>query len=65
MFSLQYDIGNYISKITVAYFGHHIFFQSDLVSQFCAISFQEYVSKGITHPVFYGDLVYKLTRVKD
>ena len=28
------------------------------------ISFQEYVSKGITHPVFYGDLVYKLRRVK-
>ena len=29
------------------------------------ISFQEYVSKGITHPVFYGDLVYKLRRVKN
>ena len=26
--------------------------------------FPEYVSKGITHPVFYGDLVYKLRRVK-
>ena len=23
------------------------------------------VSKGISHPVFYGDLVYKLRRVKD
>ena len=31
---------------------------------FGAISFQEYVSKGITHLVFYGDLVYKLRRVK-
>ena len=28
------------------------------------ISFQEYVSKGNSHPVFYGDLVYKLSRVK-
>ena len=38
------------------------FFRS--FSEFGAISFQEYVSKGITHPVFYGDVVYKLTRVK-
>ena len=29
------------------------------------ISFQEYLSKGISHPVFYGDRVYKLRRVKD
>ena len=29
------------------------------------ISFQEYVSKGISHPIFFGDLVYKLRRVKD
>ena len=29
------------------------------------MSFQEYLSKGISHPVFYGDLVYKLRRVKD
>ena len=28
------------------------------------ISFQEYVSKGISQPVFYCDLVYKLRRVK-
>ena len=34
---------------------------SELLSKFGAISFQEYVSKGITHPVFYGDLVYKLS----
>ena len=33
--------------------------------KFGIISFQEYVSKGISHPVFYGDLVYKLRRVKD
>ena len=28
------------------------------------ISFQDYVSQGIAHPVFYGELVYKLRRVK-
>ena len=38
---------------------------SELLSKFGAISFQEYVFKGISHPVFYGDLVYKLRRVKD
>ena len=38
---------------------------SELLSKFRDISFQEYLSKGISHPVFYGDLVYKLRRVKD
>ena len=33
---------------------------SELLSKFGAISFQDYVSQGITHP----DLVYKLRRVK-
>ena len=33
-------------------------------SKFGEISFQDYVSQGIAHPVFYGDLVYKLRRVK-
>ena len=28
------------------------------------ISIQEFVSEEIPHPVFYGDLVYKLGRVK-
>ena len=28
---------------------------SELLSKFGAMSFQEYVSLGITHPVFYGD----------
>ena len=37
----------------------------ELLSKFGAISFQEYVFKGISHPVFYGDLVYKQRRVKD
>ena len=35
------------------------------IVNFGDISFQEYLSKGISHPVFYGDLVYKLRRVKD
>ena len=34
------------------------------LSKFDDISFQEYLSKGISNPVFYGDLVYKLRRVK-
>ena len=32
--------------------------------QFSTISFQDYVSQGISHQLFYGDLVYKLRRVK-
>ena len=42
------------------------FFRSyyELLSKFGAISFQEFVDKWITHLVFYGDLVYKLRRVK-
>ena len=35
----------------------------ELLSKFGAISIQEHVSKGTTHPTFYGDLVYKLRRV--
>ena len=46
-------------------FGKFFRSYSELLSKFGAISFQEYVSKGITHLVFYGDLVYKLRRVKD
>ena len=37
---------------------------SELLSEFGDISFQEYVSKGISHQVFYGDLIDKLRRVK-
>ena len=37
---------------------------SELSSKFGEISFQEYVSEGISHPVPYDDLVYKLRRVK-
>ena len=37
---------------------------SELLSKYGDIAFQEYVSKGIPHPVFYDDLVYKLRRVE-
>ena len=46
-------------------FGKFFRSYSELLSKFGAISIQEYVSIGTTHPVFYGDLVYKLRRVKD
>ena len=45
-------------------FGKFLGSFSELLFKVGAISFQEYVSKGITHPVFFGDLVYKLRRVK-
>ena len=43
-----------------------MFFMSytEPLSKFGDMSLQEYVSKGVSHPVFYGDLVYKLKRVK-
>ena len=37
---------------------------SELMSKFGALSFQNFVSKGITCPVFYGDLVYKFRWIK-
>ena len=46
-------------------FGKFFRSYSELLSKFGDISFQEYLSKVISHPVFYGDLVYKLRRVKD
>ena len=46
-------------------FGKFFRSYSELLSKFCDISFQEYMSKGISHPVFYGDLVYQIRRVKD
>ena len=36
----------------------------ELLSKFGEMSFQEYVFDGISHPVFYSDLVYKLRCVK-
>ena len=46
-------------------FGKFFRSYSQLLSKFGDISFREYVTKGFSHPVFYGDLVYKLRRVKD
>ena len=46
-------------------FGKFLRSFSELLSKFGDISFLEYVSKGISHPVFYGDLVFKLRRVKE
>ena len=38
---------------------------SELLWECSDISSTEYVSKGISNPVFFGDLVYKLRWVKD
>ena len=38
--------------------------QSQLLTKFGEISFQEYASEGISYPVFYSDIVYKPRRVK-
>ena len=46
-------------------FGNFFRLYSEILSKFGDISFLEYVSKGISHLAFYGDLVYKLRRVKD
>ena len=46
-------------------FGKFFRLYSEHLSKFSDILFQEYVSKGISHPVVYVDLVYKLRRVKD
>ena len=45
-------------------FGKVFRFFSDLIYKYGEISFKVYVSEGISHPVFYGDLVYKLRKVK-
>ena len=36
----------------------------ELLSKFGVKSAKEYISKGISHPSFYGDLINKLRRVK-
>ena len=46
-------------------FGKFFRSYSEILSKFGDISFQKYLSKVISHPVFYGDLVNKLRRVKD
>ena len=57
------------SKLLIQGYRYHKlrkFFRSysDLLSKFGEISFQEYFTEGISHPVFYGDIVYKLRRVR-
>ena len=46
-------------------FGKFFRSYSELLSKFGNILFQEYVSEGISHPAFYGDIAQKLRRVKD
>ena len=45
-------------------FGKFFMSYSELLSKFGAISYLEYASKGITHTVFYGNLVCKLKMIK-
>ena len=45
-------------------FGKFFMSYYEVSSKFGEILFQEYISEGIYHPVYYGDLVYKLWRVK-
>ena len=46
-------------------FGKFFASYSELLSKYGQISFAEFVSMGISHPSFYGDLVYKLRRIKN
>ena len=45
-------------------FGKFFRSYSNLLCNFFEISFKEYVTEGISHPAFSGDLVYKLKRVR-
>ena len=60
---------NYWNRVTdITGFGTGLGSSSGHTRNFCpfgTLSCQEYVSKGITHPVFYGDLVFKLRREKE
>ena len=53
----------YVWPSKVETFWPHRYVQRYL-SIYREISFQEYITEGISHPVFYGDLVYKLRRVR-
>ena len=55
---------SYYDLVSKSYILHLFYIYFTFLSKSGAISFQEHVSKGITHPVFYGDLVYNLRRVK-
>ena len=45
-------------------FGKFFRSYSKLLSKFGDISFQEYASEGISHPVFFVDIVFKLRTVQ-
>ena len=54
--------------IDITSFEKHLESSLDHTLNFCrnlVIFRSNNMSKGISHPVFYGDLVYKLSRVKD
>ena len=52
---------NYVHRvIDITSFEKHLESSLDHTLNFC-----RHLSKGISHPVFYGDLVYKLRRIKD
>ena len=36
-----------------------------LLLKYGQVTFTDFVSKGISHPPFYGDLIYKLRRIKN
>ena len=38
---------------------------AELLLKYGQVTFTEFVSKGISHPPFYGDLIYKLRRIKN
>ena len=61
----MFETQNKFKNIGLKTFGKFFRSYSELLSKFGDISFQEYLSKGISHPVFHGDLDYKLRRVKD
>ena len=65
IFKLLHNCWHRVKDITsFEFFGKFFRLYCKLLSKFCDISFQEYVSKGFAQPVFNGDLVYKLRRVK-
>ena len=57
---------NYLHRVPyVTIFEKHVkSYSGHTLSFYLNLSFQEYVSERISHPVFYGDQVYKLRRVK-
>ena len=64
------SLQNYWHRVTdITSFGKRLVSSSGHTRNFCTngttcIAFQEYVSKGITHSVFYGIIIYKLMRFK-